>query len=188
MAIFRNCRFLVIVCFAINGVWAATSTSDIIIKACNDSSDRDFCISSLSKAPGALQANLTQLSVIANGLCIEEGKPVYDFLVRVQKRHPKFSSALGDCVLFLFETRLWYNNTGIDLSELSDSNFYDNIQFVQVGLKAAIAFQDDCVAGLNRTHAPITVISSFKSRTDHLTMVTDDALAVVNLLAKQGHT
>ncbi|GLJ13892.1 hypothetical protein SUGI_0221950 [Cryptomeria japonica] len=184
MAFFRSGLLWAIMFFAINGVWAATSTSDTIIKACNDSLDRDFCISSLSKAPGALQADLAHLSVIAVHLCIEEVKPVYDFIVDLRERNPNVSG-LKDCVELLEDTRDELHDSESKLRRLSDANFNEYMADVMTWLSGGETNQDNCVSGLQETH--VSLLSAVKAKTDYLAMLIDDALLVVNNVADQGH-
>ncbi|GLJ13895.1 hypothetical protein SUGI_0222000 [Cryptomeria japonica] len=187
MAFFRSSLYLwAIMFFAINGVWAATSTSDTIIKACNDSSDRDFCISSLSKAPGALQADLTQLSVIAVNLCIEEVKLVYDFIVDLRERNPNVSG-IKDCVELLEDTRDELQDSESKLRRLSNANLNEYIADVLTWLSDGETNQDTCVTGLLETRASETLLSAVKAKTDYLAKLIDDALVVVNNIADQGH-
>ncbi|GLJ13891.1 hypothetical protein SUGI_0221940 [Cryptomeria japonica] len=170
--------------FAINEVWA--DPSDTIIKACSNALYRDFCISSLSKAPGALEADLTQLSVIAVNLCIEEAKPVCDFIVDLRERNPNLS-ALEDCMELLEDTRDRLHDSESELRQLSGANLMEYMSDVQTWLSAVETNQETCVTGLQETQASETMVSTVKVKTDNLTMLISDALAVVNKLGEQGH-
>ncbi|GLJ13896.1 hypothetical protein SUGI_0222010 [Cryptomeria japonica] len=186
MAFFRSGLLWAIMFLTIYGVWAATSTSDTIIKPCNDSLDRNFCISSLSKSPGALQADLAQLSIIAVHLCIEEVKPVYDFIVHLRERNPNVSG-LTDCVELLEDTKDELHDSESKLRRLSDANFNEYVADVMTCLSAGETNQDTCVTGLQETHASQTLLSAVKAKTDYLSLLIGDALVVVNKIADQGH-
>ncbi|GLJ13916.1 hypothetical protein SUGI_0222330 [Cryptomeria japonica] len=184
MASYRSGLLCAIMFLAIHGGWA--QTSDTISNACSNALYTHFCVSSLSKASGALEADLTQLSVIAVRLSSEVAKPVSRFIEKLKKRNPNVS-ALEDCSDLLKDTREQLHDSQSELKQLSNVNFMEYVEDVLTRLSGVETNQDTCLSGLKESNVPATLVSSVKDNTDNLTMWISDALAVVSTLRQQGH-
>ncbi|GLJ13893.1 hypothetical protein SUGI_0221960 [Cryptomeria japonica] len=87
----------------------------------------------------------------------------------------------------LEDTRDRLHDSESELRQLSGANLMEYMSDVQTWLSAVETNQETCVTGLQETEASETMVSTVKVKTDNLTMLISDALAVVNKLGEQGH-
>ncbi|KAH9314110.1 hypothetical protein KI387_022737, partial [Taxus chinensis] len=129
---YRASKDVAIMCVAITATRADTET---IRSACNTAAYKSHCISSLSGAPGALNASLPQLAVIVVELGIAESKRDSSFIESLKEKNP---GVLGmeDCIELFNVTGEQLHKSVVQLRRWSGPNFKEYVAYVQTWLSA----------------------------------------------------
>uniref|UniRef100_A0A0C9S3G4 pectinesterase n=1 Tax=Wollemia nobilis TaxID=56998 RepID=A0A0C9S3G4_9CONI len=159
------------------------ATSNTILVACDGSTYRDLCISSLSSYPGASSANMTELSWIAVQLSLDESQRATDYMDKLSRKatDKKEKSALEDCVELFGDTLEQLNNSLSALRKLDSKSFQEVIGDVQTWVSAALTNPSTCVDGFQEVNPNLVPV--LKARTENVTEFMSNALAVINKLA-----
>ncbi|GLJ15934.1 hypothetical protein SUGI_0263350 [Cryptomeria japonica] len=157
--------------------------SHTIVKACSTAQYKDFCIGSLSSAPGALKADMKQLAVIAVKLSLKEAQDVSGYVVNMKKADQSSSGGLKDCVELFKDTVSELHDSlsrlkGIKKKKGSDVE--DAVFDARAWLSAADTNVDTCFDGLS-AHPDIS--RHLHTRSLYLSKLMSDALAVTHKLA-----